>query len=290
MVLKGYLTARAPEGDSMETHPVTFRSSEFDRINLPAYQTRRVVRWAGAAAGWLEPGEERAVGLVAERVQDLPVLDLGVGGGRTAPLLAKLSTDYRGIDYAPAMVKMARQRYPALTFLEMDARHLLFADASFGLAMFSYNGIDSVDVAGRERVLHEVHRVLRPDGYFVFSSLNRRSVAAARQWPDWSVFRHTGLSPHRVSRACAHLALGGFNRLRRTSLIYESEDIAVGPIAAYDFALVTLFVSAAEEVRRLRSAGFEMEAILEPDGTELPADGSRETDAGWYYYVARKPG
>src|SRR6185437_14233422 len=179
----------------MDTQSVPFSAPAFDRINLPAYQKRRVIRRVADAAGWLEPGEEKAVASVAGHVRNLPVLDLGVGGGRTAPLLSALSTDYRGIDYAPAMVAIARQRFPAMTFLEMDARRLLFPDASFGLAMFSYNGIDSVDLAGRQLVVQEVHRVLRPGGYFVFSSLNRRSAAMARRWPDWTVFRQTGRSP-----------------------------------------------------------------------------------------------
>lgn len=274
----------------MEPHTASFSTPDFDRINLPAYQHRRVIRHVGTATGWLEPGEEAAIAFVAERARNLPVLDIGVGGGRTAPLLCDLSSDYRGIDYAPAMVALARRRFPALTFVEMDARRMLFGDAAFGLAVFSYNGIDSVDMAGRERVLSEVHRVLRPDGYFVFSALNRRSAALARQWPDWSVFHQTGLSPYRVSRACARLVLGGFNRLRHAPLVHEGAEIAVGQIPAYDFALLTLFVSVAEQVRQLRSAGFSVEAILDPGGAELPQDGSQETDAPWYYYVARKAG
>src|SRR6185437_13791763 len=99
----------------------------------------------------------------------------------------------------------------------------------------------------------------------------------------------TGRSPGGFSRACAHTILGGFNRLRHSPMVRETTDLAIGQIAAYDFALVTLFISVAEQRRQLDAAGFQVEAVLEPDGTELPADGGRESDAEWHYYVARKP-
>ena len=71
------------------------------------------------------------------------------------------------------MVDVARQRFPNVQFLEMDARRLGFAASSIDLVAFAYNGIDAIDLAGRSEVLHNVYSVLRPAGYFVFSALNR---------------------------------------------------------------------------------------------------------------------
>jgi len=266
------------------------RLPAFDRINRRAYQQRGVLRQFGAASGWLEPGERLAVELVAEAARDAPVLDIGIGGGRTAPLLRQISADYRGIDYTPAMVAVARRRYPDAVFLEMDARKLAFPDDSFALAVFSYNGIDSIDLGGRRQVLQEVFRVLRPGGCFVFSALNRRNAPAAGHWPDWTVFRDAGRSPAGWLRAIARLLVGGLNRLRRARLFRAGLNVAVGQIAAHNFSLVTLFVSLEEQLKELRSAGFSVEAIFAPDGTPVPVDGAQAGDAPWYNYVVRKPG
>ena len=82
------------------------------------------MRQFASASGWLEAGEQRAVERIADVVRGAPILDIGVGGGRTAPLLREISADYRGIDYAPAMLAAARKRFPDAAFLEMDARSL----------------------------------------------------------------------------------------------------------------------------------------------------------------------
>jgi SAM-dependent methyltransferase len=75
-----------------------------DRINRGTWRRRGPLRQFGTASGWLEPGEQVAIEYVAPFVRDTPILDIGVGGGRTAPLLAALSADYRGIDYLAEMV------------------------------------------------------------------------------------------------------------------------------------------------------------------------------------------
>lgn len=259
-----------------------------DRINRVAYQHRGILRQFGQAAGWLEPGEQRAIAHIADAVPGTPILDIGVGGGRTAPLLRALSSDYRGIDYVPAMVSLARRRFPDIAFLEMDARNLAFPDDSLGLAVFSYNGIDSIDLDGRTQVLREVFRVLRPGGYFVFSALNRRDVAVAGHWPDWTVFNDAGRSPGRWLRSTARLTLGGVNRLRRAGMLCSADEIAVGQIAAHNFALVTLFVSVPEQVQELHAAGFSVCAIFAPDGTRVAIENAQDCTAPWYHYVARK--
>ncbi|HUN43594.1 MAG TPA: class I SAM-dependent methyltransferase [Acetobacteraceae bacterium] len=78
-----------------------------------------------------------------------PILDIGVGGGRTTPLMRAISTNYCGIDYIPEMVAIARRRFPDADFRVMDAREMDFHNGRFALTTFSYNGIDSVDVKGR---------------------------------------------------------------------------------------------------------------------------------------------
>jgi SAM-dependent methyltransferase len=187
------------------------------------------------------------------------------------------------------MVEVARQRFPNVRFLEMDARRLDFADGSFDLVAFTYNGIDSMDLADRRQVLHNVQRVLRPAGYFVFSALNRQGSAHNDGWPDFSVFRGMGASPFALMHALGRLVLGGVNRLRLRPLLREEEDVAIGNISAHCFGLITVFLSLKAQLRELAQVGFHVEAIFEPEGRRLPADGSEVSDAPWYHFVARKP-
>ena len=260
----------------------------FDRINQKAYQRRGVLRQFGNASGWLEPGERAAIEQVADAVRDGGILDIGIGGGRTAPLLRALSHDYCGVDYTPAMVELARRRFPEIDFRQMDARHLAFPDARFRLAVFSYNGIDSVDPAGREAVLREVWRVLEPGGWFVFSALNR-GAAAAIGWPDWSVFRGVGLDPARLLRACAKLVVGGINRARGQMMRCDDGEMSIGNLAAHNFALVTVFTSPSVQLRQLRDVGFTIDVMFAPDGRRIAPGPASESCEAWYYYVAQKP-
>jgi SAM-dependent methyltransferase len=269
---------------------IPLRAPAFDRINQRTYRKRGVLRQFEAASGWLEPGERVAIEHVADAVRGGAILDIGVGGGRTAPLMAGLSWNYRGIDYTQDMVEAARRRFPNLCFHEMDARRMSFADETFHLVAFSYNGIDSVDLAGRQDILRQVHRVLLPGGYFVFSTLNSQGPALGEHWPDFRVLRDAGCSPIRLPRALGRFAQGGINWLRFRMVAQAGADVAMGNVSAHNFGLVTLFTSVCAQLRQLRQFGYEVEAIIEPNGQHVAPDGSEKTSAAWCPFVARKTG
>jgi SAM-dependent methyltransferase len=272
----------------MATDTIPRTAPDFDRINQRTYRKPGVLRQFESATGWLEPGERIAIEHVAQAVRGGAILDIGVGGGRTAPLMAEISKNYRGIDYSQAMIEVARRRFPGLCFHEMDARRLTFPDDSFQLVTFSYNGIDSVDLAGRLDVLRQVHRVLATGGYFVFSTLNRQGSAHGEHWPDFRVFRDAGLSPTRLPRALARFTLGGINWLRYRFVSKTGADVAIGNISAHNFGLITLFISVGAQLRQLQEHGFVVEAIVAPDGRHIAPDGSEPTNAPWCHFVARK--
>src|SRR5215813_6147962 len=100
----------------MAGDPIPLHKPIFDRVNLRTYRSCRVLRQFAAASGWLEPGERLAIQHVADAVRGGAILDIGVGGGRTAPLMAELSANYRGIDYSDAMLAVARRRFPGFCF------------------------------------------------------------------------------------------------------------------------------------------------------------------------------
>jgi ubiquinone/menaquinone biosynthesis C-methylase UbiE len=108
----------------------------------------------------------------------MDILDIGVGAGRTTPVLRALANRYVGVDVAPAMVTAAREQHPGVDFRVGDASDLSdFADESFDLLVFSFNGIDYLHpIKDRNRCLGECRRVLRPSGVFILSSHNARMM------------------------------------------------------------------------------------------------------------------
>jgi ubiquinone/menaquinone biosynthesis C-methylase UbiE len=112
------------------------------------------------------------------------VLDLGVGGGRTTSCLSRIASRYVGVDYSEAMIHACRRKFPDLKFLLADASDLsAFEDAWFDAVVFSYNGLDCVvPDEKRLRCLRECWRVLSPDGVFIFSSHNPRSILVRVDW------------------------------------------------------------------------------------------------------------
>ncbi|RYY66719.1 MAG: class I SAM-dependent methyltransferase [Comamonadaceae bacterium] len=145
-----------------------------DAVNRGTWKLPATVRQYERLEGWTDPGERAAVEHVTAQVRGRPILDIGVGAGRTTPLLRAVSDDYLGIDYTEEMVKACRARHPGAHIEHMDARDLRRLDAGrFALAVFSFNGIDAVRVEERHQVLREVHRVLQPGGLFIVSAHNR---------------------------------------------------------------------------------------------------------------------
>jgi SAM-dependent methyltransferase len=116
--------------------------------------------------------------IVFDRFRDqwdsFTVLDLGVGAGRTAWVFSPQAKRYIGIDYASAMIDHCRQRIPEAehrSFEVGDARDLRgIPDQHFDFVIFSYNGLDYIDHENRQKALKEIRRVLKPGGWFFFSS------------------------------------------------------------------------------------------------------------------------
>ena len=94
------------------------------------------------------------------------VLEVGVGTGLALPRYAK-HLDVVGIDLAPEMLEIARQRVAAGNLdnisglYEMDAEQLAFPDASFDTVVAMY--VITV-VPNPEKVMHELARVVKPGG------------------------------------------------------------------------------------------------------------------------------
>ena len=100
-------------------------------------------------------------------------LDLGCGYGRALGLLFDQGyCNLIGFDPAPAMIAAARDRFPAISFEELESPPKLpLADASVDAALlFSVLTCVPTD-EGQRAIVDEVRRVLRPGGLLYISDL-----------------------------------------------------------------------------------------------------------------------
>lgn len=112
----------------------------------------------------------------------LTMLDMGCGTGRETEALQlhypkALIT---GLDLSEGMLAYARSHYlpEKGTWIQGDIEHMPFTDNTFDLA-FSSLAIQWCESLGN--VLAEVYRVLKPGGWFLFSTLAEGSLDELRQ-------------------------------------------------------------------------------------------------------------
>jgi ubiquinone/menaquinone biosynthesis C-methylase UbiE len=126
--------------------------SEIDRRFLSS--ARKYMPWRSTPFDEVIPFDD---------LHDKVVLEIGVGQGTHAQLLAPRCKSLTGIDLTSAAAEMTAQRFRLFnipgTILQMDAENMNFADNSFDF-IWSWGVIHHS--ADTRRVLEEMHRVLKP--------------------------------------------------------------------------------------------------------------------------------
>ncbi|HXE21076.1 MAG TPA: class I SAM-dependent methyltransferase [Rhodoferax sp.] len=262
-----------------------------DQINREAWRARDSIQWYRKLEGWTDPGEQVAMQRVAAWVKDQPILDLGVGAGRTVPLLREISQDYTAIDYTPELVDACRAKYPDARVFAGDARDLSrFADASFALVVFSFNGIDAVSPKDRMKVLRQVHRVLRPGGIFLFSAHNQCGPGHGERLKLGFDFTRNPLKLVRgFLRMLKNAPRTIANYRRYSHLNRRADGYSIMNAAAHHHGIVIHYVTIAKQCEQLVAARFraDPEIYAELDGRRIGPD----EDTGryrWFHFIARK--
>ena len=255
---------------------------ELDEVNRGRWRSREVT---GSYQGAKCLYTAEAVILIKHREAfwQKRVLDVCCGTGRTTWVLKQCAAEYRGIDYAESMVAECRERHPDADVSCGDARQLTaVATESFDFVLCSFNGLDYISHADRLRALSELHRVLKPDGLFVFSSHNAR-YRHARQPPRLVLGPHPLHFPGRVRDFLRERAA---HRRRRVEQVFGAEYSIIND-SAHGYSLLSYYIDRERQEGQLAAHGFRVLEAYDPDGNPL-APRAADEYAAWIYYVSRR--
>jgi len=269
--------------------------------NISTYNEPAIAEYY-AALDYLTPCEKLLFDTYVK--PGMSILDLGVGGGRTTPCLSSIAGRYVGVDYSSRMVAACRKKFPLLEFEVANAADLSrFTSSSFDTVTMTFNGLDYViPDASRFCALKEIRRVLKPEGIFIFSSHNPRSIWVRPSWNpqrvralaetvaanDSTLFLLLlkSLTALRVGLAILNAAL---RSVARTVRRLPTPAFWHGQGYLWDSAhggLKTHVATPAQVELELGSFGFQQLNVL---GDDYPLTSALyATD--WYYYVFSKSG
>lgn len=117
------------------------------------------------------------------------ILDVGSGPGQWSHFLHQLGHTCLGVEPAQDLRNLARQHYPAVTFLDGDAAHLPVETGSIG-GILAWYSLIHIEPEHLKDVFDEFSRALQPQGtlligMFTASRLLRfdHAVSTAWYWP-----------------------------------------------------------------------------------------------------------
>ena len=168
-----------------ESHPMRYDWKE--KIDVPEftkeYYEEIDARFFSLAAEFLPPEAIPFDSLIHYAdLHDRDVLEIGVGNGSVAQLLAKHSKSFSGIDITDFAIKSTTERMKCFglqaNVIRMDAEKMEFEDESFDF-IWSWGVIHHS--SDTRKILKEMNRVLRPGGRAVTMVYHRN------WWNYWIV-------------------------------------------------------------------------------------------------------
>ncbi len=262
-------------------------SKRQDTINHRLYQKSTTVKEYLFETKGLFPGERNIIERHKSDIAGRPVLDIGVGTGRTTAAMLELTDEYLGIDWSEPMIEGCKANFPQARFVQCDARNLAsLGQEEYGFIWYSFNGLDCVDHEGRQAVILQVYQKLAPGGLFLFSSHN---LSARGEKPWHTHIYRWDRHPRTIVRSLKLMAKGLMNYARYRHLHVEGNCYAILTDSGHEFSVLHYYADPADQLRKLRGAGFVDVQSLSWSGEALPPTHPGIRQAPHVYFLARKP-
>ncbi|HEX2968407.1 MAG TPA: class I SAM-dependent methyltransferase [Bacteroidales bacterium] len=217
-------------------------------------------------------------------ISETSVLDIGVGTGRTTSFLWNNVRYYQGIDYSAKMIEECKKIFNGknLNLNQGDVRNLAaFNDASFDICFFSFNGIDYInDFNERTDAMLEISRVLKPGGYFIFSTHIIYNL------PVRFKFYHPDENISNTIKCLIRTVI--FRSRCLFPKNYEKKNYTLVNDGALRFRLNTFYIKPGFQIGQLFLLGFDQVRVFDLDGRQVNADFERTADSYYLYYSCKK--
>jgi ubiquinone/menaquinone biosynthesis C-methylase UbiE len=193
---------------------MTLTSQGFYEQEASQYDSRR---WLTPAGQLISNVQRDILRDFATEVRNKQVLEIGAGTGRFTEVLLEQDNDVIAFDISNPMLQKLRQRlkshpnYKLLRTILGDAR-IMGVESSSVDAIVCFNALSHIPE--HKRVFHEIQRVLRPGGLFLFNIPNYLSlyypIGLYVKWREKSVTRNVYTMWYDPKKIMRQLKIQGF--------------------------------------------------------------------------------
>ncbi len=158
--------------DNTSPKTETEQTSDFYDAEAEEYDNKR---WSSPSGSRLNAFHLGLVTAMLSPIKGKKILEVGTGTGRFVAALAQKGAETTGVDISRGMLAVARKRCATIScdvlprFEQSDGSSLPFPDGAFDAA-FCINVFQLFE--SPKTSLDEIHRVLKPDGQFLFNFPN----------------------------------------------------------------------------------------------------------------------
>jgi len=220
--------------------------------NKNIYRSQKIVKRYSHLDELFKP-ERTILRILKNKLKDMRMLDIGVGGGRTTCFFAPLVKEYLGIDYSEQMINACKKRFQnhsdKISFKLCDVRSMrILKDNYFDFILASSNGLDYISHNDRIKALREIKRVGKKNGYFLFSTHNLLSI-------DKLLPIKLSLNPIDTSKDIIRYLL--LKILNKNFSKLKNEKYTLINDGAHQFRLSTYYIEPKEQIKQLESLHFK---------------------------------